>query len=100
MPTRCSGGYTASGRMKIEDAVRLALRGFADPLCRLCGGAGFRRELRAESVCRCVRRRVPPDAATGSDEEALQHPWGAITRRAQEIHAAASVDHVPDVWSG
>lgn len=86
--------------MKIEDAVRLALRGFADPLCRRCGGAGFRRELRAESVCRCVRGRVPPDAATGSDAEALPHPWGAITRRAQEIHAAAAVDHVPDVWSG
>jgi hypothetical protein len=86
--------------MKIEDAVRLALREFADPHCGRCGGAGFRRELRPESVCRCVRGRVPPDAEAAPEAEALPHPWGAITRRAQEIHAAASVDHVPDVWSG
>jgi hypothetical protein len=86
--------------MKIEDAVRLALRGLADPRCGRCGGAGFRGELLAESVCRCVRNRVPQDVATGWDPEEMPHPWRAITRRAQEIHAAASVDHVPDVWSG
>lgn len=86
--------------MKIEDAVRLALHEFADAQCCRCGGAGFRRELRPENVCRCVQQRVPPEPDAPADDEPMPHPWPAITRRAQEIHAAATVDRVPDTWSG
>lgn len=87
--------------MRIENAIRLALREAADPACRRCGGAGYRRDLRPESVCRCVRERIPHEqTAAPDDESAMPHPWPAITRRAQEIHAAAIVDRVPDTWSG
>ena len=83
--------------MKIDAALRLALREFADPNCRRCRGRGYRGELGPESACSCVAARVPKDERPADDE--LPHPWGAVTRRAQEIHAAATVDSaLPDAW--
>lgn len=82
--------------MKIESALRLALREFADPACRRCRGRGYRGDLRPDSACSCVAARVPKDEDASDD---LPHPWGAITRRAQQIHAASTVDSsLPDAW--
>jgi hypothetical protein len=85
--------------MRMVDAVRLALGEFADPACRRCHGRGHDGPLDADSLCRCVPPRVPVDAGSPTTED-LPHPWPAITRRAQQIHAAAVVEHVPDNWSG
>jgi len=84
--------------MRMIDAVRLALAGFADPRCRRCGGRGYSGLLTADALCRCVPPRVPEKPVTPDDE--LPHPWPAITRRAQEIHAAAVLENVPDNWVG
>lgn len=81
--------------------MRLALREFADPACRRCHGAGFRGELQPDAICRCVAARAPRDEEASEDDEGdLRHPWSAVVRRAQEIHAAAIVGREPDDWSG
>jgi hypothetical protein len=84
--------------MRITDAVQLALREFADPACRRCRGRGYTGDLRPDAVCRCVVARVPADNAEPVDD-GLPHPWHAITRRAQQIHAAALLELTPDTWS-
>ncbi len=84
--------------MKIEAAIRLALREFADPACRRCRGRGYRGELAPDSACACVAARAPKDD-DAADPTELPHPWGAVTRRAQQIHAASTVDSaLPDAW--
>ncbi len=91
--------------MKATEAMRLALREFADPACRRCRGAGAKGDDLVEGLCRCVRARAPatdPPAAgdaAGDAAGGLPHPWAAITRRAQSIHAAVLLQGVPDDWS-
>ncbi|MBI5288625.1 MAG: hypothetical protein HY873_06600 [Chloroflexi bacterium] len=88
--------------MKAADAMLLALREYAAPSCRRCHGRGATGEDIVATLCACVRRRVSvEDVTPGGDdgEEAVPHPWGAITRRAQQIHAAAMLQAVPDTWS-
>ena len=80
--------------MRITDAVQLALREFADPACRRCRGRGYVGDLRPDAVCRCVVARVPPRDAEPADDDP-PHPWPAITRRAQQIHAAALLELTP-----
>lgn len=82
--------------MRRADALRLALREFADPACRRCAGQGFRSELAPEHLCGCVKRGM----ATVVDEEGAESvDWGRIARRAQQIHAADVLECVPDTWS-
>ena len=85
--------------MRMIDAVRLALIDFADPQCRRCGGRGYSGLLVADALCRCVPPRVPDDRHSEAADE-LPHPWPIITRRAQQIHAAAVLENVPDNWVG
>jgi hypothetical protein len=88
--------------MKASAATLLALREFADPSCRRCRGRGATGDDLVTTLCGCVRRRVPADeqAATGDPvDDALPHPWGVITRRAQQIHAALLLQALPDTWS-
>ncbi len=82
--------------MRRADALRLALREFADPSCRRCAGQGYRNELAPEHLCRCVRRGV---AAVLDEEGADAIDWERIARRAQQIHAADVLERVPDTWS-
>ena len=80
----------------------LALREYAAPSCRRCRGRGATGDDIVATLCACVRQRVPPEEETASGaggDEAMPHPWGAITRRAQRIHAAAMLEAVPDNWS-
>ncbi len=84
--------------MKVSDAMVIALREFADPACRRCRGRGAKGDDVVAGLCRCVKERVPDDAGAAPDES-LPHPWGAITRRAQHIHAAVLLQAVPDDWS-
>jgi hypothetical protein len=84
--------------MKVDDV----LREFADPSCRRCGGRGATGDDLVATLCACVRRRVPrEDGASAGDggAETVPHPWGAITRRAQHIHAAVMLQAVPDSWN-
>jgi hypothetical protein len=81
--------------MRIADAFQQAVAEFADPACRRCRGRGHRGELREDTLCRCVAPRVPDEAAA---DDALPRPWGAITRRAQQLHAAALLESTPDNW--
>jgi hypothetical protein len=87
--------------MKVSDAMLLALREFADPRCRRCRGRGARGDDLVATLCACVRRRVPVDETTSIEDrdQAVPHPWGIITRRAQEIHASVMLQAVPDTWS-
>ncbi len=88
--------------MKVTEAMRLALRERADPACRRCRGRGATGEDLVATLCACVLRRLPADphaGAQGEDDETLPHPWGIITRRAQEIHASALLEALPDNWS-
>lgn len=82
--------------MRIADAIGLAVREFADPACRRCGGRGFRDVLREDTLCPCVARRAPAGGRPADD--ALPHPWGSITRRAQEIHAAHLLEGTTNSW--
>jgi len=87
--------------MKAADATRLALRAYADPGCRRCRGRGATGDDVVATLCGCVGRNIPADTepADGDAGDALPHPWGVITRRAQEIHASALLEAVPDTWS-
>ena len=88
--------------MKASDATLLALHEFADPACRRCRGRGATGDDLVATLCGCVRRRVPADRQPETDDpvdDALPHPWGAITRRAQQIHAALLLQSLPDAWS-
>lgn len=82
--------------MRRTDALRLALREFADPACRRCTGQGYRKELAPEHLCRCVKRI----ATAMVNEDSLETiDWERIARRAQQIHAADVLERVPDTWS-
>ncbi len=88
--------------MNVSDAMLRALREFADPSCRRCRGRGATGDDLVATVCACVRRRVPREEETSIDdrgEGAIPHPWGVLTRRAQQIHAALMLEAVPDTWS-
>ncbi|HWQ28455.1 MAG TPA: hypothetical protein VNN12_05480 [Dehalococcoidia bacterium] len=80
--------------MNPDAAMRLALRHFADPRCRRCGGAGATGDDPVATVCRCVRERAPR-----GDPGELPHPWGPIVKYAQRLHATDLLHLVPDVWS-
>ena len=82
--------------MRRADALRLALREFADPACRRCAGRGYRKEPATEHPCQCVRRDTP---AAVEQERAKEFDWERIARRAQQIHAADVLERVPDTWS-
>lgn len=86
--------------MRIADAVHLALGEYADPACTRCRGRGYSGALNPDALCPCVAARVPDDEDAAPAGDGLPHPWPAITRRAQQIHAAATIEHVPDTWSG
>jgi hypothetical protein len=83
--------------MRIADAFQQAVTEFADPACHRCHGRGYAGALREDTLCACVGPRVPRDPAGGADD-ALPHPWGAITRRAQQLHAAHLLECTPDNW--
>jgi hypothetical protein len=89
--------------MKVSDAMLLALREFADPACRRCRGRGATGDDLVATLCACVRRRVPLDEKASiegrGEATTVPHPWGIITRRAQEIHASVMLQAVPDTWS-
>jgi hypothetical protein len=76
-------------RLRIGDAIRLALREFADPACRRCRGRGYRGELREDSLCPCVSRSGVPAS------RAIE----AVVERARLLRAADVLEHVPDTWS-
>jgi hypothetical protein len=93
---------TQNDAMKATEAIRLALRELADPACRRCRGRGTTGDDPVATLCACIRRRIPAgEAGTAGGEggDALPHPWDTITRRAQEIHASALLENVPDTWS-
>lgn len=88
--------------MKAADAMLMALREFAEPSCRRCRGRGATGDDLVATLCACVRRHVPVGAETSIEDpgdETVPHPWGVITRRAQQIHAAVMLEAVPDTWN-
>jgi hypothetical protein len=88
--------------MKVSDAMLMALREFAEPSCRRCRGRGATGDDLVATLCACVGRRIDPENQTLCAErcdETLPRPWGVITRRAQQIHAAAMLQAVPDNWN-
>lgn len=80
--------------MDPDAAVRLALKHFADPWCPRCRGAGATGGDPVATVCRCVRARAPRE-----DRDGVPHPWGAVVRYAQRIHATDLLHLVPDAWN-
>jgi len=85
--------------MNATTATLLALREFAAPSCRRCRGRGATGDDLVATLCACVRRRPSPDDESPEGDGGLPPPWGAITRRAQQIHAAALLQAIPDTWS-
>jgi hypothetical protein len=88
--------------MNASTATLLALREFATPSCRRCHGRGATGDDLVVTLCACVRRRLSADAeasAAAPAGDALPPPWGTITRRAQQIHAAELLQALPDTWS-
>ena len=93
--------------MKASEALRQALREVANPVCRRCRGTGVTGRDLMKDLCRCVPDRVPQAHETTespavnpekpSDEE-MPHPWGFLTRRAEEIQATTQFGTAPLKW--